>query len=606
MRFFRHLSFAKRLFIIFASLSCFVIFVSTVAYYYYASKENNRSSMRYFSETVENTARQLDELVSGMDVVSSQVIANKSIQQAFFDIGPDPDGTSNYFEQNLAGRSLVQGALWTYNSPRETVENINVFAAPSTFVGLMSLPPVSLIRRESASSYWDVGDAKYKLLPPHRDPWGVLIGNEPVVSLIRPLTLTYFNFENVATIEVQQSYEKIREICDWDRNKSGMRLFVVDDNNNIVYPYADPYTDSDRSLTAEVRTALSTSDEGALSKIRVAEYDEPLIAASHRLANAKWRVFLVQPESAYLSSVNRMLVILIATGIAFTAIISVIVYFITRFVTRPLVRLRRSVQHVSLENKLTKSASTKIDEIEQLEASFYEIIEEIKQSANLLVKSKESQLRLKISELQSKINPHFLYNSLMAISSAGQEARSLKVQTMCYQLGELFRYSSGDGEETTAADELQIVSTYLAFMKMRYEELLSYEVEESGATDRVRIPRLLIQPLIENSFTHGFLGIVPPFKLRVLSVADDREWRAEIQDNGSGLSPEAIARIRGKMREVDDILESNEGYDRLRTDDMALINLYIRLKTTYGKNAELHVGNDPKLGGALMRIRVIL
>jgi two-component system, sensor histidine kinase YesM len=605
----RRMSFGKRIFLIFATLSCCVIFSSSIIYYLYAYNENNKVAANDFNETVAKTTQQLDELISNMDVVSSQVIANKSIQQVFMNIELQDERNTNHFEQDINDRSLVQGILWSYNSPREIVENINVFTPPATFVGLMSLPPLNQVRSVAAFSKWDEGDfhsTKYRLLPPHEDDWGVLVDQEPVISLVRPLTLTYFNFDNVATIEVQQAYSKIEAICNWKSAKQGMRLLVVDDQNNLIYPYQDAESENNRTLAGDILKATDKLPSGELNEIELPQYNERVMTTYGELNNANWKVILIQPRSDYLENVNNVLTIIIGVGVVFTAIITVIIFLITNSITKPLVQLRRSVSKVTLDNQFKMISSTEVDEIELLQTAFYEITEQIKQSAYLLVKANESQLQLKIAELQSKINPHFLYNSLMAISAAGQEGQSEKVQAMCLQLSELFRYSSSDSAgEVSLNDELNNVATYLEFMKLRYEDNLEFTVEREGNLDCIQIPRLILQPIIENSFTHGYLQVIPPFCLRVSCYVNGDSWKIEVRDNGSGIDEETIAKIEEKMRRVDEILAGKEGFDKLRTDDMALINIYIRLKTLYEDRVEVIVRNDSELSGAYISISVV-
>ena len=605
---FRRMSFGKRIFWIFASLSCFVILVSSTLYYLYAYNENKKVSVNDFNETVAKTTQQLDDLISNMDVVSSQVIANKSIQQVFMNIELQGERETNHFEQDISDRSLMQGILWSYNSPREIVENINVFTRPATFVGLMTSPPIEHVTRVAAMQKWDVESSqsfKYKLLAPHEDDWGVLVDQEPVISLVRPLTLTYFNFDNVATIEVQQAYSKIEAICNWKSAKQGMQLLVVDDEHNLIYPYSESQYKKNKELAKEILSTTEKLPVGTLNEIELAQYHEPVMTTYGELANAKWKVILIQPKSDYLENVNKVLTIIIAVGLVFTIIITAIVFLITNSITKPLVQLRRSVSKVTLDNQFKMISSTEVDEIELLQTAFYEITEQIKQSAYLLVKANESQLQLKIAELQSKINPHFLYNSLMAISAAGQEGHSEKVQSMCLQLSELFRYSSSEGEgEVSLNDELKNVTTYLEFMKLRYEDNLEFTVELEGEFDRIRIPKLILQPIIENSFTHGYLHIIPPLILRMRCRTNGNGWQLEVQDNGSGIEAAVIEKIEAKMRMVDQILAHNEGFDKLRTDDMALINIYIRLKTLYKDKVEVIIRNDVELSGAYVCIRV--
>jgi len=128
------------------------------------------------------------------------------------------------------------------------------------------------------------------------------------------------------------------------------------------------------------------------------------------------------------------------------------------------------VKSITLEDPNIR-LSTSHDEIELLKDAFNDMLARLKLSANELIQAKAGEGRAHFLALQAQINPHFLYNSIMSISAAGQEAGSEKVQIMCAQLGDLLRYvASMNGDRTTIKDELGHVETYLKFVKWRYED----------------------------------------------------------------------------------------------------------------------------------------
>ncbi len=176
---------------------------------------------------------------------------------------------------------------------------------------------------------------------------------------------------------------------------------------------------------------------------------------------------------------------------------------------------------------------------------------------------------------------------------------------MCYQLGELFRYVSQDeNTPTTLADEMAHIERYITFMKWRYEDNLSSHILQSGPLEQISIARLSLQPLVENCFTHGFKGAFPPYTIRIDCGCSETGWHFCIADSGCGFSQEQIELISREIFKVDDVLRTRQGYEQLKSQNMAILNLYIRLKLQYGQKLWFEILRDEELGGALVKIVV--
>ena len=116
------------------------------------------------------------------------------------------------------------------------------------------------------------------------------------------------------------------------------------------------------------------------------------------------------------------------------------VFFATKRIMNPIVTLRKTVENSDTGEALDFSdLKTEIDEIDLLQRAFTKMVKHIREAAELMGAMREKELELKIEVLQAQINPHFLYNSLAAISAAGMEDGSFRTQMMCVELSELLR-----------------------------------------------------------------------------------------------------------------------------------------------------------------------
>ncbi|MBR6332195.1 MAG: histidine kinase [Dehalococcoidales bacterium] len=148
--------------------------------------------------------------------------------------------------------------------------------------------------------------------------------------------------------------------------------------------------------------------------------------------------------------------------------------------------------------------------------------------------------------LQAQINPHFLYNNLACVRGmAGLgDTNSIRQMTTC--VAEIYRYGSAGETTATLAEELECADSYMQIMKLRYENRYSLQLRvQSEAMDWI-VPRMMLQPLIENSILHGYLDAhIHTGTVTVQADVKDNELLIVVKDEGCGFSSEAIAMLQG-------------------------------------------------------------
>jgi two-component system LytT family sensor kinase len=144
----------------------------------------------------------------------------------------------------------------------------------------------------------------------------------------------------------------------------------------------------------------------------------------------------------------------------------------------------------------------------------------------------QMKTQAQLATLQSKINPHFLYNSLNAIASLIHEDPD-KAENMTLKLSKLFRYSINQNQEAlvTLQEEMEIVSTYLDIEKVRFGERINFHTQVDESLKNAKIPRFLIQPLVENALKHGLNNMTDRGELRI-SISGTDKVVISIADNG--------------------------------------------------------------------------
>lgn len=196
----------------------------------------------------------------------------------------------------------------------------------------------------------------------------------------------------------------------------------------------------------------------------------------------------------------------------------------------------------------------------------------------LQLENKSSQLKV----LQSQINPHFLYNSFQSIGTLALKMNAVPVYTLLTSLSAMMRYSMDMREEMVPfSKEINHSQSYLALQKQRFEDELDVTLTLDPNTYEILVPKMILQPIIENCFKHGFSDNMEDAKISIRSYREDDYLVLIVQDNGKGISRERLERIRNRLYHNKGRKAGKEG------ESIGLKNIYDRLQLYYGRQAML-------------------
>ena len=298
----------------------------------------------------------------------------------------------------------------------------------------------------------------------------------------------------------------------------------------VIYPFGSNYAKS------EVLHYLSKKAENCVILKRPSDGIKELVNSKHS-EYTNWNVVLIQPEAEFMSPVYFLQKIVILFDLLFAFVSLLIMYLITRSLTSPIREMRKLLKTLSLEN-LSIDLTNKINnEIVVFNDAFNKTLERLRESMEQTITARSSEAQAHFLALQSQMNPHFIYNILMVISSAGFELGSKKIVMICSQLSEMMRYIvAPDTMEITLREELGHVENYLKLLKWRFEELLQYNLDIDDRLYNIHVPKLIMQPLVENSYNHGFSGKRPPWNLKIEGRIVGTAWVMKICDDGIGFT----------------------------------------------------------------------
>ncbi|MGN1146371.1 MAG: sensor histidine kinase, partial [Acetatifactor sp.] len=233
--------------------------------------------------------------------------------------------------------------------------------------------------------------------------------------------------------------------------------------------------------------------------------------------------------------------------IAFACIVILIIllsYQIPLSITQPIRQLSEVTDQVTKGNLAVRSDVRTGAEVSMLSDSLNTMIDKINELLEQVTKEQRRLRKAEFELLQSQINPHFLYNTLDAIVWLAESGEQKKVVSMVGSLSEFFRTSLNQGKDIISIrEELQHVRSYLEIQQIRYQDILKYEIHVPEELQKYLIPKITIQPLVENALYHGIKN-KRGFGSIVISGKEEKDFLVlEIIDNGIGMSEERLRQV---------------------------------------------------------------
>lgn len=312
-------------------------------------------------------------------------------------------------------------------------------------------------------------------------------------------------------------------------------LYIADDSDIVYTPTNDiVYRIDDKCYQSD-------SANGEAVNINGTDY----FIVNHYSSYSGWRVVGFLPEtefSASIYSVYRIMFFCIAICLLLVSLVSVV---LSMTVTRPILKLCSFMEKVESGDFSVRFNAKHKDEIGILGTAFNHMIERVNNLINELYVEKQYRLEAQLKSLQEQIKPHFLYNTLDTISWMARAHNAMDVVHLVDALTNMFRVGLSSGRDyIMLREEKKHVENYLYIQKVRYQERLQYEIEIPQEYDEIIVPKLILQPLVENAIYHGVKMKRSSGKIRITAHSEEESVYIHVWDDGAGVSPKRLADIR--------------------------------------------------------------
>ena len=317
-----------------------------------------------------------------------------------------------------------------------------------------------------------------------------------------------------------------------------------------------------------------------------------------------WTVLAIQPMDTLLGPVKDMRNLICLIGVIIICLTIFITYVIAKSISAPIQVVHNRMKNFRLgepQSGIQTKSTGSILEIEGLNRIFNDMCIKLNESLDTIVSIRAHDVQAKMLAMQSQMNPHFLYNTLSIIKIVGKEGDNESVVKMCADLSLMLRYiSDSNPAPVSFKDEIDHTLHYLGFMKIRHQDKLNYHIDIPLEMHDIQVPRLILQPLVENSMKFA-AEVCPPWDIRIKGTIENGAWAISVADGGMGFTVEKIQELQKKFESYNPELE----LPTTQINGMSLINIIARLKLLYREKAVFRI-EQPKEGGSLVIIGGLL
>lgn len=542
-----------------------IIFMTCVSLllfrYAYVQEKMNHVS---WEETAADAMEQLEDQIFAAYSLTEKLTKDSRLSRIAYGMYPDD------YEKS----QIILGILASINDS----DNLN-----ASIDGIQLHFPSIRIGLSSESGY---NNRDNSIAPGADDLYGSLLIKDkklmiyspyPLISTVLNTTPDYY-----CTVSFSDNYINSVLKMFGDGSRSGA-LLVFADPSGTVYA-ADAWADGETNQ--ELLAIISENGLDALkNSIYLGRQRLSVNCSNSQLypfSLITWRTSTLLSANIVFTVVSLLFVFLLMAGLLFLMIRQT-----DRDVAKPLYKLMEAFNSVAEGNLGTHIYHNQNDEFDFIYDSFNSMTERTQQLISDITEQHKLLQNAELMELQAQIDPHFLYNSFTIIKYMADGEEYEQITEFVTALAKYYRFINKETRQNIALiDEVKHMQTYMYIQQMRFDERI--RVEMTGFSEkyaRISVPKLVLQPLVENCYNHGLKNKLRDGIISIEFEQRDRQLYISVSDNGDEMTEELLALLRSRVMQTDDQSVSH-----------ALSNIRRRLELAYGDSERLTVSIG-KLGG---------
>ena len=402
------------------------------------------------------------------------------------------------------------------------------------------------------------------------------------LAYITSSTFYYQGSARQAYIAVYSSSEHLNEMLKDNLKLTGSVSYIINDRNAVV-------ATSDSSLSGIYLLDYDTIENSFMSSNNFIErniLDTTVYAGFYNIKQPGWFMVTVLPSGPLITQSNTIMIQYILMYLGFLIFALFLAHSMSHSITNRISSVIHQMSKVRKGTLSPMSSPQYHDEIGDLIDTYNYMTRKMDQLMTEQVKAAEELRIAEFHTLQAQINPHFLYNTMDMINWLAQQGRTDEVSLAVQKLSRFYKLTLSRKQSiSTIASEAEHVSIYLQIQNMRYHDSISFVCDIPDELMEYQIPKLTLQPIIENSVLHGILET--PSKTGTIVLTgwlEDSDIVLLISDDGVGIPPEKLQTL---------LLENSYGITSASSGtNIAVYNTHRRLQILYGEKYGLKYSSE--------------
>ncbi|MCR8631579.1 sensor histidine kinase [Paenibacillus radicis (ex Xue et al. 2023)] len=425
-------------------------------------------------------------------------------------------------------------------------------------------------------------------------------GSAYVLSTARMIRNAQKFDQMTGVLVIDMTEQTVRTILDAVDLSKQQVIYMVD-SAGVAVSHADQSLLGKPVLSADLRKSIIEMDEGI---IKIAEGDDAKYAVFTTIQSTGWKLVAEVPAaeiSRQAVTLNRFssVATLLGVSIMFLLLVFVLLAFIIRGMNRRVQLVIRTIHKEGLESLDDRNAASD-GHINVLERSVDHLIDKVRNLMEETYKTKVLEREAQLRALQAQINPHFLYNTLDTINWIAIGRNAHDISQMIDALAKYFRLSLNKGRDNVSVeDELNLAKVYLEIQQSRFPESFEFTVESDPAIHKHYMPKLTLQPIVENALLHGIRkSKAKSGHIRIAAHQDGEELVLSVSDDGAGMEEEIARKLLSEPRPESSFDSAGSSY--------GLYNVNERIRLYSGEGYGLSIRSAPEQGTTVtVRLQII-
>lgn len=587
----------KKLTLLFSLLTVVITLINSVYSYNYNMDLLRESTYNLLFAIGNKMLTEVESYIQLMDYAIEELTSNVEFMNAMRKASMEGDEWDE--EDQIAMQSLMYQCLYQEplieNFYRVSIYSPNGFymsnhlektgsvvsMAPETRSLIASLPYLDEVNTSPSTQH---------IIGVHADPWSTLKNVPPVFSSVRAIQ---WHGRDIGYIEVSALLDELVRIFTV-KELPGVSAHALLDDGTVLFRFHND--DAFYQNATDKDMTLYTQPDGSK---RFA------IRLTSRTLGID--VYVAQDAMLYQTRLQQLLLQHFGVSSVILVIGIIAIIIISQGLTLSIRNLTKKIKHISSHRVLDSSTELALKsvtlprdkDIFVLEQMLNDLLLRLRKSAQREISLQNATLQAQLNALQTQINPHFVYNTLNIISAKGLESGNVEIMEICDQFAQILRYSTDvRSRSASLADEVLTAQRYLQLSKARYEDQLEYYIDIPEDAEKLLLPKLTLQPLLENALKHSFKTPAAHLVIRLTGQVTDNMLQLTIRDNGGGFEQQVLDRLNAAFADID---KNPTPYSDPSDGHIGLINTYLRLHYYSRGKIRMSLYND---GGAVVELNL--